>query len=111
ASALSVDRLARSGSRTLAILGTGVQARSHAQAVARVRDFDEVRVAGRNQDTARRLAAELSTTMPGAVHAAPSYEEACAGADVICACTHAVEPVVLSRYVADGTHVTSVGYN
>jgi alanine dehydrogenase len=111
ASALSVDCLARPGARTLAILGTGVQARSHARAVTRVRDFAEIRVAGRNHETALRLVEELSTINPGAVRAAPSYEEACAGADVICACTHAVEPVVLSRYVADGTHVTSVGYN
>ena len=111
ASALAVECLARAGSRTLAVLGTGVQARAHVLAVTRMRAFDEIRVAGRNPERARRLASELSASVRSAVYATVSYEAACSGADVICACTHAVEPVVLSRYVADGTHVTSVGYN
>ena len=43
--------------------------------------------------------------------AAASWEEACDGADVVCATTHALEPVVRRESLASGTHVTSVGYN
>src|SRR3954471_18621576 len=58
-SALSVRLLAREGARVLAIVGTGVQARSHARTVPLVRSFEEVRVAGRRREEAERLAGEL----------------------------------------------------
>src|SRR5205807_3412221 len=63
ASALSVEHLARPGARILALLGSGVQARAHADAVVRVRDFTEIRVAGRTREHAERLVAELSTRL------------------------------------------------
>jgi ornithine cyclodeaminase len=104
-SALSARLLAREDATTLAILGTGEQARSHVRAVTRVRPFTEVRIAGRDPEKARRLADELG------VVAAVSIEAACAGADVVCATTHATEPVVRRELIGPGTHVTSVGYN
>jgi alanine dehydrogenase len=110
-SALSTRLLAREDSKTLAILGTGVQARSHVQTVTRVRRFDEVRIAGRDRATAETLAAELAEELGLAIRAAASWEEACAGADVVCATTHALEPVVRREWLAPGTHVTSVGFN
>src|ERR671936_650577 len=58
-SALATRLLARDDARVLAILGTGVQARSHARALVRVREFDEVRVAGRDAERVRGLAEEL----------------------------------------------------
>src|SRR3954451_21527835 len=82
-SALATRLLAREDATTLAILGTGVQARAHAAAVTRVREFEKVRVAGRDPDKAQALAAEL----PMPVQVVRSWEEVCAGADVICATT------------------------
>jgi alanine dehydrogenase len=104
-SALATRLLARADATTLAILGTGVQARAHAQALPRVRDFTEVRVAGRDRAKAEAFAAEIGAT------AATSFAEACDGADVVCATTHADEPVVLRDHLSPGTHVTSVGFN
>jgi ornithine cyclodeaminase len=104
-SALATRVLAREDARTLAILGTGVQARAHARALPHVRPFTEIRVAGRDRAKAEALAAEL-----GAV-AAGSWAQACAGADVVCATTHCVEPVVHRDWLEPGTHVTSVGVN
>ena len=89
----------------LAVLGTDVQARAHVEAVARVRPIREVRIAARNPDRVRALAAEL-----GAV-ASASYADAIAGADIVCACTHSPEPVVRGAWLDPGTHVTSVGFN
>ena len=109
-SALATRLLAREDAATLAILGTGVQARSHARAVTRVREFGELRVAGRDHAKAAALADELAEELDLVVHAA-SWEEACDGADVICATAHALEPVVRREWVSPGTHVTSVGYN
>jgi alanine dehydrogenase len=95
----------------LAVLGTGVQARSHARAVVRVRPIAEVRIAGRDAGKAAALAVELATELGLPVRAADSYREAINGADVVCATTHALEPVVCREWLAPGTHVTSVGYN
>jgi ornithine cyclodeaminase/alanine dehydrogenase-like protein (mu-crystallin family) len=108
--ALSTRLLAREDAHVLAIIGTGVQARSHARTVSLVRDFSEVRVAGRSQEKAEQLARELlAAGLPA--QAASSCEQAIRGADVVCATTHALEPVVRSAWVDPGTHVTSVGYN
>lgn len=103
ASALATRLLARENARVLAVLGAGVQARSHLQAVSLVREFEEVRVANRDPAKAQALAAELGAT------AATSFEEAVRGADVVCACTHSSRPVLRGDWLSPGTHVTSVG--
>jgi ornithine cyclodeaminase len=110
-SALSVRVLAREDAAVLAVLGSGVQARSHARAVVRVRPITEVLIAGRDRDKADALAAELSQELSVPVRAVASYQEALEHADVVCATTHALEPVVRREWLAPGTHVTSVGYN
>lgn len=110
ASALSTQLLARHDATVLAILGTGVQARSHAIALVRVRSFDEVLVAGRDPAKARLLAAELADALALPVSACDSFAEACQAADVICATTHSPEPVVRRQHLPPGVHVASVGF-
>ena len=107
ASALSTRLLAREDARVLAILGTGVQARSHLDAVTRVRDFAEVRVAGRSRERAETLVRETGSRR--LAQAADSFEAAVRGADVVCVCTDAPQPVLRHEWLARGTHVTSVG--
>ena len=94
-SALSARLLAREDASVLAVLGTGVQARSHVRDPAK----------------ARALAAEMARELGIAARFADSYREAVTGADIVCATTHAVEPVVRGPWLSPGTHVTSVGYN
>ncbi|QNN51632.1 ornithine cyclodeaminase family protein [Nocardioides mesophilus] len=110
-SALSAELLAREDAATLAILGTGVQARAHAEAMVRVRPIQRIRVAGRNQDRVGALCAALQDSLGIPALAADSYADACADADVICAATHSPDPVVRRDYLRPGVHVTSVGYN
>jgi len=121
-SALSTRLLARTNASTLAVLGTGAQARAHARTVVRVRPFTEIRVAGRDPSKVHALCAELTADPALAdralaagnevrVRAADSYEAALDGADVVCAATFAVDPVVRRGWLAPGTHITSVGYN
>jgi ornithine cyclodeaminase len=88
AAALATRLLARSDARVLAILGTGVQSRAAQEMFPRVRDFTEIRVAGRSE-----------------------YEAAVRGADVVHCTTHSAEPVVFADWLAPGVHVSSVGYN
>jgi alanine dehydrogenase len=110
-SALSVRLLARDDASTLAILGTGVQARAHARAVVRIRALDEIRLAGRDPERTAAVAAELAVELDRPVLSCSTYAGALDGAGIVCACTHAVEPVVCRHWLAPGAHVTSVGYN
>ena len=110
-SALATRLLAREDARVLAILGTGVQARSHARAIPRVMaGLDEVRVAGRTSERVEAFAEELRAQGLPAAPAA-SFEQAQAGAEVVCATTHTVDPVVRRTWLRDGVHVNSVGFN
>jgi ornithine cyclodeaminase len=111
ASALSVRLLAREDATTLALLGSGVQARSHARAFARVRPLREIRVASRDRGRAEALARELEAELGVTVRAADSYQEAVDGADLVAAATHSPEPVVRREWLMPGAHVTSVGVN
>jgi ornithine cyclodeaminase/alanine dehydrogenase-like protein (mu-crystallin family) len=104
-SALATRLLAREDASVLAIVGTGVQARSHARALTRVRRFDEVRVAGRDAEKSAALASEL-----GAV-ACETVEAAVRGADVVATTTHSTEPIVRREWLSTGAHVNSVGLN
>jgi alanine dehydrogenase len=104
-SALATRLLAREDSRVLAILGAGVQARTHADALRRVRSFEQIRVASRVEDHAAELAVEIDADVVG------SWEEAVRGADVVAATTHATEPIVLREWLSPGVHVNSVGAN
>ena len=88
AAALAARLLARPDAKVLTIIGTGVQARSHARAFAHIRDWTEIRLAGRDLAKVEALAGELGAT------AAPSFESAVRGADVVAAATHSAEPVV-----------------
>lgn len=106
-SALATRLLAREDSKVLALIGTGVQARSHARALPRVRAFTEIRVVGRDPAKAQALAEEIG--VPARV--VDSYEEAIRGADVVTATTHATEPVVRREWLSPGVHVNSVGLN
>lgn len=102
-SAVSAKLLARADSRTLAILGSGVQARSHAEALREIFPFEEVRVWSPNPESRGRFAAEAGA------RAADSAEEAVRDADVIALVTSSRTPVIEDGWVREGAHVISVG--
>ncbi|OAN59935.1 ornithine cyclodeaminase family protein [Sphingomonas sp. TDK1] len=106
ATAVATDALARADARTLLIVGTGGQARTHLHALPLVRDFDSVLIWGRAIDKAERLAAEFGALGAEAV---ADLEAAAGQADVICTLTTSAEPVILGAWVRGGTHVNLVG--
>ncbi len=105
ASALATKMLARDNAAVLAIVGAGVQGRSHLELLPRVRDFTEIRIASRRRDKSVELAEAADAT------AVEDFENAVRGADVVCLCTNASEPVIDTTWVSPGTHITSVGAN
>jgi ornithine cyclodeaminase/alanine dehydrogenase-like protein (mu-crystallin family) len=102
-SGVATRALARRDASRVAILGAGVQARSHVAAMRAVLDDPEIRIWARNPDAAQALAAEV-----GAV-ASPSPDAALLGAEVVCTTTSAAEPIVELRWLATGAHVNAVG--
>ena len=109
-SVVATKLLARPDSAVVAVIGTGVQARSHLRAFARLPAIEVLRVAGRDAAKAARLVEEQPVAGPR-LEVAPSIEEAVCSADVVCAATHAERPVVRREWLRPGTHVNCVGYN
>ncbi|HZZ35993.1 MAG TPA: ornithine cyclodeaminase family protein [Caulobacteraceae bacterium] len=109
ASAAATDVLARADAATLALLGYGEQALTHARAMVHVRPVREVRIWGRSAERAGVLATRLEAELKLPVVVAASPREAVAGADLICAVSAAREPILLGQDVADGAHVNLVG--
>ena len=103
-SAVATRALARSDARVLAVLGSGVQARSHVEALRLVRDLAEIRIWSRTPAHAERLAAEVAAV------AVPSAEAAVTGADVVVTATSATTPVLHGTWLKPGAHVNAVGW-
>lgn len=110
-SALATRLLARPEAAVLAIVGTGVQARAHARAIPRVRSIREIRIVGRDPAKAAALVEEISRDMGLRAIACESVDKALAGAQIVCATTHAAEPVIRGEALEPGMHVNSVGFN
>lgn len=102
-SAAATKYLATPQSRILALLGSGVQARSHLAALSRVRHFSEVRVWSQTPENAKRFAREHNVLAVG------SAEEAVRGADVVVTATAAHDPVLKGSWLKPGAHVNAVG--
>ena len=108
-SAVSVECLARSEAHTLAILGAGVQGRSHLEAVTRVRDIREARVWSPTVSRRTDFVREMQPVTTAVISAAGSAREAVEGADIVVLATAAREPIVRSDWIAEGTHLCAVG--
>src|SRR5438874_2225630 len=101
-SAAATKLLASPDAKVLAILGSGVQARSHVEALRLVRQFEESRVWSPTIEHAKRFAQEIGAT-------AMSAEEAVRGADVVVTATNSKTPVLRGAWLKPGCHVNAVG--
>lgn len=108
-SAVSVKRLAREEAACLAIIGSGVQARSHLEAIASVRHLHEIRVWSRSLENRTAFAREMRPRTTATIKVATSAREAVEGADIIVLATASREPVVQSGWISNGAHVCAVG--
>jgi ornithine cyclodeaminase/alanine dehydrogenase-like protein (mu-crystallin family) len=101
-SAVATKLLAAPDARVLGILGSGVQARSHLEALRLVRQFEEVRVWSPTKEHAKQFAEEIGGT-------AVSAEEAVRGADVVVTVTNSKTPVLKGSWLKPGCHVNAIG--
>lgn len=104
-SACATKVLARNSPKVLAIVGCGVQARSHAQALCAVHEYSEILVWGRSYEKAAQCAKEIG----GIARPHPSLSDAVKDADVIVTVTMATEPVLHGKWLKPGAVVCCVG--
>ena len=102
-SAVFIDELAAADVKSLAILGAGVQAGSHLEALSLIREFDDIRICNRNSQRAEQLAEKVGARVMDA-------EEAVRNADVVVAATASTEPVFKGEWLKSDAKVVSVGW-
>ncbi len=104
-SAAAARKLAAEPTKVVTIMGNGVQARAHAQALAEVRDFEELRLWARNEERGRTVAKEIGATFYR------QGEQAVRDADIVVCATSATEPLFEGAWLKPGAFVTAVGWN
>ena len=108
-SGVATRTLARPDAGDLAVLGSGVQAAAHVEAMAVVRRLRRVRVWSRDPERARAFADREGDRLGVEIEAMRSGREAVEGADLICTTTAAREPILEGAWIAPGAHVNAVG--
>ncbi len=111
ASAAATDGLAREDCEILAVIGAGVQARSHIEAMACVRPINRIRIASRSRTSCQRLVHDLAAKMAGGCEFEifDDASQAVAGADIVCTVSTATEPLFEAAAIQPGTHLNAVG--
>lgn len=108
-SAVATDLLTNPDAGELAIIGVGVQARSHLKAMSEVRPIKRCRVAARNIERAQAFASEMQDKFSFPIEAVNSVQEALKGSDLIVTATTSSEPVLKREWISPGAHINAVG--
>src|SRR5215472_3079150 len=104
-SGVATRLLAREAAEDLAILGSGVQAHSHLEAMLAARNIGRVRVWSPNADHAKAFVRNISAKQDIEVSALDAVK----GADIVCTTTSAREPVLMGEWLAPGVHINAIG--
>ncbi len=108
-SAVSARLLAREDAGVMAILGSGVQARSHLRAFSHVRALRDVRVWSPSEIHRREFADQMHREIAVPISPVATVKDAVDGADLVVLATATREPILRSDWIADGTHIAAVG--
>ncbi len=108
-SAVATRALAREDASSLAMIGAGVQARAHIEAMCAVRPIKTLRVWSRNAEHARQLADIAQNQFHLDASVASTGRDAVQGADLVCTVTSATQPVLRGEWLSAGAHVNAVG--
>lgn len=103
--------MAREDAHTVAIIGTGSQARTQLEAIAQVRKIESARAFGRDPARREKFASEMAERLHISVTPAANAEEALRGAAIVVTSTTAAQPVVEGRWLEPGMHVNAIGAN
>src|SRR5215211_4700022 len=107
--AVATRLVAREDAHELAIIGAGVQARTHLAALACVRSLKRVRVAARTVEHSQRLVDEMQRHVSFPIEVVQTNEQAVRGADLIVTATSSLEPVIKREWISEGAHINAIG--
>ena len=108
-SGVATRLLARRDANELAIIGSGVQARAHIEAMACVRPIKRARIASRRIESAKRFAEDLRAKCSFPIEASENVEQAVRGADIVVTASTAEQPILKREWIAPGAHLNVVG--
>ena len=108
-SGVATRLLANRAAGDLAILGSGVQARTHLEAMLLARNITRIRVWSRNQLHAKKFAERASKQHSVNVESVPTAKSAVEACEIICTTTSATEPILMGDWLAPGVHINAVG--
>lgn len=109
ASAVATNLLARKDAETLSIIGSGLQAERHIEAMMLIRKIKKITIWSRNETNSKVLAEEVSANYKIDINIAKNPEEAVRDMDIICTVTSSADPLVKGEWVSKGTHINAVG--
>lgn len=109
ASAVATKLLSRKDSSTLAVIGSGEQAKQHIEAMLLIRDIKQINIWSRNEKNAQQLLEEIHGKYNVSISVKKTVEDAVKNADIICTVTSSKEPVVMGEWITAGTHINAVG--
>jgi len=109
ASAVATKLLSRENSSTLAIIGSGEQAKRHIEAMLLVRNIKRINLWSRKEKNAKHLVDELARKYNTPIHIKETVQQAVQNADIICTVTASKEPIVMGEWISAGTHINAVG--
>jgi len=109
AGSVAAKYLARGDSRSVGIIGTGVQGRSQLMGLSEFFDIDEVRAYDRISDSSMRYASEMSEKLGLDVKAVEAPKDAVENADIVVTATPSRKPIINSKWVRGGTHINAIG--
>ncbi len=109
ASALATKILARAQAPVMGILGAGVQARAHIEALARVRKLTEIKIYSPSGTSAPRIREALEPAIGIPIEVSASAEDAVRDSDIVVTVSTAKEPIVRPHWLKPGVHINAVG--
>ncbi len=109
AGAVAARALAKKKVKRVAVIGTGTQARFQIQALAKVRDFEELRVWGRDPRKVEKYVQDMGKLIKARIVPAGNPKEAVAGAEIVVTTTMSTTPVLKGKWIGKGTHITAMG--
>jgi alanine dehydrogenase len=109
ASAMATKALANPQTPVLGILGAGVQARAHIQALTRVRKIEKIFLYSRSGSSAETIKGEMAPQIDAAIEVAASAEQTARAADLLVTATTANEPILKQDWLKPGVHINAVG--
>ena len=111
ATGVATRYMARADAKILGMIGTGLQARTQLEAAVLARNFETVRVFGRDKDRRESFAKEMSKKLGMAIAPAESAEKAVRGSDVVITMTSSMKPVIDGKWLEPGMHINAAGAN